>query len=162
MNEGGTTPAPRKARRGLTTEGMITMAAKTTKTVFTATALAAECETDPRTLRKFLRSSASGIDPVGKGARYNLEFTATQLGKIKKNFAEWTAAGTAAKVQRESDKAAKKLNVLTVTPASEGVDEVDEELDPDFADMTDEEIDEFADNKLIEMLADELATEDEV
>lgn len=135
------------------------MAAKTAKTVFTATALAGECETDPRTLRKFLRSPASGIDPVGKGARYNLEFTPTQLAKIKKNFAEWTAAGTAAKAQRDSDRAAKALNVLTVTPASEGVDEVDDD-ENEFAEMTDAEIDEFADNKLIEMLAAELEVDE--
>jgi len=138
---------------------MITMAAKTVKTAFTAATLATECETDARTLRKFLRSKDSGIDPVGKGARYSLEFTPTQLGKVKKNFADWTAAAKTAKAARDEDKAAKALNVLTSTPASQGVDEVDE-AEIDFENMTDEEIDNWADDAVITNALAELDAED--
>lgn len=75
--------------------------AKTTKTAFTAATLATELGTDPRTARKFFRSPDSGIAPVGKGARYTLEFTPTQVGALKKKFNAWTDAAAAKKATAE-------------------------------------------------------------
>lgn len=49
--------------------------------------LAVEAGTDPRTMRKFLRSEASGIEPVGKGSRYSFE--KRQIAGLKKKFSKW-------------------------------------------------------------------------
>ena len=73
---------------------MITMA----KVSYTTATLAPELGTDPKALRKFLRSDLSGIEKVGKGGRYTLEFTATQLKALQKKHATWLAE-TAAKAQ---------------------------------------------------------------
>lgn len=121
-------------REGGPIEGMMIMA-KSTKTAFTAATLATELGTDPRTARKFFRSAESGIEPVGKGARYSLEFTATQLNGLKKKFTAWTEAAAAKKAEI-SDAEAKKINVLTVKAESAPVETDDE---PEAADLTDEE-----------------------
>lgn len=61
----------------------------------TTTELAANFETTPRTLRKFLRSDASGIASVGKGSRYALPSNARSIAKMKRDFDAWQAARTA-------------------------------------------------------------------
>lgn len=55
----------------------------------TTAELATALETTPRTLRKFLRSDASGVDSVGKGSRYTIE--KAQVRSLKAKFAKWTA-----------------------------------------------------------------------
>lgn len=127
--------------------------AKSTKTAFTAATLATELGTDPRTARKFFRSPESGIEPVGKGARYSLEFTATQVNTLKKKFNAWTEAAAAKKAEI-SDAQAKKINVLTVEVESAPVETDDEEQ---AADLTD---DEFA--RMIEEIESEGPETDEV
>lgn len=44
--------------------------------------------TNARTLRKFLRSKQSPIDPVGQGNRY--EFDSADMKKMKKSFVAWS------------------------------------------------------------------------
>jgi hypothetical protein len=58
----------------------------------TTAQVAEEFETTPRVLRKVLRSEASGIESVGKGARYTLPGTKRELTKLRKQFDEWTAS----------------------------------------------------------------------
>jgi hypothetical protein len=73
---------------------MINMASMTT------TEVASELETDPRTLRKFLRDFyGDGKAVVGKGSRYAIE--KRDLRKLRKGFADWTAA-RAEKVEDEA------------------------------------------------------------
>ena len=64
---------------------------------------AIEIGTDARTLRKFLRSDASPIAPVGKGARYAIERKA--LRSVKTKFAAWDAARTPATDEPADDAA---------------------------------------------------------
>lgn len=137
MNKGRIAPHP--------IEGMMIMA----KVSYTAATLAAELEVAPKALRVFLRTEESGIAPVGKGGRYSIEMTATQLTKFKKNFTAWTAAKEAAKAERDRLLLEQKAD-STATPAE--LDMTDAE-GPNVADLTD---DQFA-----EML-DEIANEDEV
>lgn len=59
-------------------------------TILTTRQVAEKLDTDPRVLRRFLRSDGSGRDKVGKGKRY--EFTAPQVPALKKKFAAWAAA----------------------------------------------------------------------
>lgn len=117
MNEGGTAPHPLK--------GMIKMA----KVSYTAATLAAELEVAPKALRVFLRTPDSGIAPVGKGGRYSLEMTATQLTKFKKNFAAWTEAREAARAARQAEVDAAALAAtpaeLDMTAEGEEIIEVD-------------------------------------
>lgn len=123
------------------------------KVSYTAATLAAELEVAPKALRVFLRTEESGIAPVGKGGRYSIEMTATQLAKFKRNFAAWSAAKEEAAAKRREELAAKELNVLTVaTPADLDLTEVDEVEGPNSADLTDAD---FA-----EML-EEIANEDD-
>lgn len=54
---------------------------------YTAKQVATRCGTDSKTMRKFFRSTASTVEPVGQGGRY--EFAATDLPKIKREFETW-------------------------------------------------------------------------
>lgn len=57
--------------------------------------VAADLNTDPRTLRKFLRSDAAkSITPVGKGKRYT--FTKGDMRSLRSQFAAWSAPKVAA------------------------------------------------------------------
>lgn len=127
---------------------------KMAKVSYTAATLAVELEVAPKALRVFLRTEESGIAPVGKGGRYSIEMTATQLAKFKKNFAAWSAAKEEAAAKRREEQAAKELNVLTVaTPADLDMTAENDEVEgPNSADLTDAD---FA-----EML-EEIANEDD-
>jgi hypothetical protein len=79
-------------------EGMILM--------MTTTDFAASLDTTPRELRKFLRSADSGIEPVGKGARYALPSTKRDINALSKRFTAWSEAKIAAaeaKAQGDDD-----------------------------------------------------------
>jgi hypothetical protein len=89
------------------------------KVSYTTATLAAEVDTTPKELRKFLRSEISGIESVGKGGRYTIELTATQLAATKKKFAKW-GADLAAK--RE----AAKIADAPIEDAPQGPTESDE------------------------------------
>lgn len=65
----------------------------------TTTTLAAEFDTTPRTLRKFLRSAGQG---VGKGARYSLPTSKREVNALRKQYDAWVAARAA---QVEADEA---------------------------------------------------------
>lgn len=126
---------------------MIAMAAKTARTAYTAATLAEEFGTNGKELRKFLRTPDSGIAPVGKGARYNIELTATALKALKKKYTDWSAAADAARTARAAELAAAKVEVPTAEVTEN--DEVPaEELD--FDTMSDDDI---------EAALDEIATE---
>jgi len=59
----------------------------------TTAMIAAELNTTPKTLRKFLRSENSGIESVGKGARY--AFEKKQIRGLKSRFEKWESAQNA-------------------------------------------------------------------
>jgi hypothetical protein len=69
-------------------------------TILSTADLAAALDTTPRTLRKFLRSDASGIDGVGKGSRYSIE--AKQVRSLRSRFAKWAAEVEAKRNEREA------------------------------------------------------------
>lgn len=54
---------------------------------FSAKQVANRIGTDAKTLRKFLRSSASPYEAVGQGGRY--EFPKDELAAIKRSFVKW-------------------------------------------------------------------------
>jgi hypothetical protein len=56
--------------------------------------------TDPRTLRKFLRSIDQG---VGKGSRYALKGDARSIATLRKKFAKYEEAVIAAKAAKEAE-----------------------------------------------------------
>lgn len=62
----------------------------------TTATLATEFETDPRTLRKFLRSPESGVEAVGKGSRYALPSSKREVAAMRKRFDAWVEARTPA------------------------------------------------------------------
>lgn len=70
-------------------------------TTLTTAEVAADLNTDPRTLRKFLRSAAAEkVTPVGKGKRYT--FTKGDMRSLRSQFATWSAAkAPAAEVEVE-------------------------------------------------------------
>lgn len=56
----------------------------------TTTEIAAEFGTDPRTLRKFLRSDEGKAMKVGKGSRWGIE--KRELRALRSRFAKWDEA----------------------------------------------------------------------
>lgn len=60
--------------------------------MMTTNELATALETTPRTLRKFLRSDASGIESVGKGSRYSLPSSKREVASLSKRFTAWDEA----------------------------------------------------------------------
>lgn len=65
--------------------------------------LATELDTTPRELRKFLRSDSSGVEKVGKGARYALPGGKREIASLRKKFASWDEARNAAKSDTTDD-----------------------------------------------------------
>lgn len=61
---------------------------------FTTAQVAEKFETDPRTLRKFLRADAKANGTAdalpGKGSRYGIE--GKQIAPLKKRFTAWSTA----------------------------------------------------------------------
>src|SRR5690606_30178741 len=55
----------------------------------TAKQVATRLGTDAKNLRKFFRSKASTVEPVGQGGRY--EFNASDFEKIKAEFDAWNS-----------------------------------------------------------------------
>lgn len=89
------------------------MAAKT----MTATELAVELATDPRTVRKFLRSP-QGTGKVGKGHRH--EIKAGQLKSLRTRFAKWEASREAeAKAKAEAATTDAKDDAKAAKPKAE-------------------------------------------
>lgn len=60
---------------------------ETAESTYTAKQLARRLDTDPKTLRKFLRSKDSPIEAVGQGGRYEFDADAAKL--IAKGFKSW-------------------------------------------------------------------------
>ncbi len=84
------------------------------KVSYTTATLAPELGTDPKALRKFLRSDLSGIEKVGKGGRYSLEFTATQLKGLTKKYNEWVAQVDAKRAAAQGPTEADEIAALAI------------------------------------------------
>lgn len=67
----------------------------TERETYTAKQVAMRCGTDAKTMRKFFRSNYSTVEPVGQGGRY--DFAASDLPKIKREFAAWLNRSTVKK-----------------------------------------------------------------
>lgn len=61
----------------------------------TTAEIAAELDTTPRTLRRFLRATMT--DTPGKGSRYALPSDKRSIAALAKKFAKWEEADKAAK-----------------------------------------------------------------
>lgn len=88
--------------------------------------LAKELDTDARTVRKFLRSKASGLsaDAPGKGGRWAIE--AKKVRGLRSKFAKWLEAEIAA---RQAAKDAANLEVEDATDDTEITDDEVEEIE---------------------------------
>jgi methionine synthase II (cobalamin-independent) len=100
----------------------------TASTEMTTKDFAAAIGTDPKTLRKFLRSTTPVEDHPGKGGRWTLPGTKTVLNKARKDFAKWqkdqadAAADRAAKAVKDAEDAMIEV---------EGLDEDEVDSDQD-------------------------------
>lgn len=113
------------------------------KVSYTTATLAPEVGApNTKELRKFLRSDLSGVESVGKGGRYTLEFTATQLNSLRKKYTKWNEE-KAAKIEQDAVAAEKAaLKKADETPAG-AVTEADlEEFDAEYA-PTDADLEEI-------------------
>lgn len=88
---------------------------------------AIELGTDARTLRKFLRSDACPMEPVGQGARY--EFTKGEVNKLKKLFTSWSGAP-----KKKAEKVIEAPVEEEVPEDEEAIEEIDieDEFEDDF------------------------------
>lgn len=78
--------------------------------MMTTNEVATAFETTPRTLRKFLRSTESGIESVGKGSRYALPSSKRELNALSKRFTAWNDAILAKKANSDSDENAESTD----------------------------------------------------
>lgn len=110
---------------------------------YTAKQVATRCGTDPKTMRKFFRSKASTVEPVGQGGRY--EFDGDDLPQIKAEFEAWTKGTKAGPAAGKGPKSQSKPKPKAAAPAVVEVEEDDEELDdlegPGEDELDDEGID---------------------
>lgn len=112
------------------------------KVSYTTATLAPEVGTTPKELRKFLRTDLSGIESVGKGGRYTVELTATQLNSLKKKFTKWNEE-KALKAEANAIEAEKAL-LLKADHSDGAVTEADlEEFDAEYEGPTDEDLEEI-------------------
>lgn len=109
------------------------MATKTAE--MTTKDFAAAIGTDPKTLRKFLRSTTPSDQHPGKGGRWVLPGTKAVLTKARKDFAKWqkdqadAAAERAAKAAKDAEDALTEVEGLDEDPTDSEQDsiEVDED-----------------------------------
>ncbi|MGH9904835.1 MAG: hypothetical protein ACRD8U_04520 [Pyrinomonadaceae bacterium] len=87
--------------------------------------LAKELDTDPRTVRKFLRSKASGLnaDAPGKGGRWAIE--SKKVRGLKGKFSKWMELEVLA---RNAAKAAADTEVIDDAPEVEEITEDEVEV----------------------------------
>jgi hypothetical protein len=109
-------------------------------TTFSAKDLAQECDTDPRSMRKFLRQHLPAEDQPGQGGRY--VFTKAEVKKIKAAWAKAQKVTDAPVEDTKSKKGSKKSKVEEVTDREPDEDIVDlEEIDdPSLDDIDDEDL----------------------
>lgn len=62
----------------------------------TPTELAKTLESDPKTVRKFLRSMTEKEQQPGRGNRWNIPAGKRDMNRLQKQFNEWKAAHTRA------------------------------------------------------------------
>lgn len=101
---------------------------------YTAKQVATRIGTDAKTLRKFFRSAASTVEPVGQGGRY--EFDAADLPKIRAEFVKWNK-GKADRAAAAAAPRSARGRVMRSIPGIEPVVEEEPELDLD--DLLDDE-----------------------
>lgn len=107
---------------------------------YTAKQVATRIGTDAKTLRKFFRSSASTVEPVGQGGRY--EFAAEDMKKIRDEFTKWNNNKTP-RGQKGLPKVGKKGRQAPA--AAEVIEEDDSVLELDDEEPTDDELEEIDD-----------------
>lgn len=110
-------PAPKKtrtAKKKTDDKGENTLAAKQVATLL---------EVDAKTLRQFFRSTASTIQPVGSGGRY--EFAEADVPKIREEFAAWKAGHASRGAKRTGEGKSTRKRGGKNKPV-EAVDEVEE------------------------------------
>ena len=122
----------------------------------TTAEVAERLETDAKTLRKFFRSDACDVEPVGQGRRYVL--TAKQADKLKSKFDSWAAskparetkpASETGKKSTPAEKAPTKRTSRTRNKPAEVIEEEDDlDLDLDDEEPTDEDLDDLEDLEL--------------
>lgn len=98
---------------------------------FSAKDLAQECGTDPKTVRKFLRSHLALDEQPGQGGRYN--FTKSEVNALVKAYKKWA--------QPKAEKAPKEKKSKKAT--NDEAIEIDEEVEDFDAEPEDEELDEL-------------------
>lgn len=111
--------------------------------ILTPADLAAELGTDARTARKFLRAITPREEQPGKGARWAIKGTKTNIATMQKKFRKFQEEAEAAKAAREAKKAEAPEEVNS--DITDEAPEVLEELEPtmeDLADIEDEVLDE--------------------
>lgn len=131
-------PAAKKATTSQSTDKPIE------REEYTAKQIATRINTDAKTLRKFFRSSASTVEPVGQGGRYN--FDAADLPKIREEFEKWN---TNKKPRGAGFKKKAAATVDAIEDDSETL-ELDEDIEEDeeleFEDPTDDDLEELEDD----------------
>ena len=88
----------------------------------TTNEFAVELGTDPRTLRKFLRSITPKDEQPGKGSRWALPGTKREITKMRKQFSEWSQK----QLEEKAARAAKAAE-----DAANEVEEIEEPVDLD-------------------------------
>lgn len=104
-----------------------------TATLITAADLATELGTDGRTVRKFLRSITPRDEQPGKGSRWGIKGTKTNIASLRKKFTAFEEAQEAARAKREEAKAAE------AAPADDAP--ADADLEPTDAELAEIESD---------------------
>lgn len=116
----------------------------TAAATLTPAALALELGTDARTTRKFLRSITPKDAQPGKGSRWAIKGTKTEIAAMKKKFIAFEKAQADAKAKRDAAKAALELE--TPDEAPEALETEGDDIEPTddeiaALEMTDEALD---------------------
>lgn len=106
------------------TEERVMQGAESTSKTFGAKQVASRIGTDPKTFRKFLRSSASPVQAVGQGKRY--DFPESELPKLAQAFKKWQDSS---KNSNNGDGAVKKSEVRGRQRDEVVVEELDDALE---------------------------------
>jgi len=129
------------------------------QSTLSAKQVATKLGTDAKTFRRFLRSSACTVEPVGQGGRY--EFSTKDLEPLKKQFLGWRKPRDGATKTEQFEVEVQDKPKRSKKPAAPVVeDDTEEELEAFRAEATMDDEDEPSDEELAALEDLELDLED--
>ena len=110
----------------------------TATALITPAELATELGTDARTTRKFLRSITPRDEQPGKGSRWGIKGTKSNIAALRKQYAKFEEAQQAARAARAEKAAPAPVEAEEIEEIDDTFDSLEGPTDDELADDSDD------------------------